>query len=252
VSGRPIDAMIAASHWAASDPGAVRTQNEDAYVCLPRIGVYAVADGVGGHTDGGVAAMQVMQALSQVPEDLPPAQRVAAVRAALHAAHTALLQIGAARVPATTLATTVIVLMLHEDHFACLWVGDSRCYLLRDGELHRLTSDHSLVREFVESGAMTEREAETHPDGNVITRAIGAGESDLRVDKAVGLVCPVDRFLLCSDGLYKTLEPVEIVRILRQTEDVAQSLVAAALARHARDNVTAVVVDVTSQRQRVR
>jgi serine/threonine protein phosphatase Stp1 len=250
VSGRPVDAMAGTAHWAASHPGAVRTQNQDAYVCLPQIGVYAVADGVGGATDGGVAAMQVMDALSQVPEDLSPAQRVVAVRAALHAAHTALLQIGAGRVPAATLATTVIVLMLHEDHFACLWVGDSRCYLLREGELHRLTSDHSLVQEFVESGIMTESEAETHPDGNVITRAIGAGDSELRIDKAVGLVRPADRFLLCSDGLYKTLRPAEMTRILIQTGDVAMSLVAAAVTQRAKDNVTAVVACVDSGGQR--
>jgi serine/threonine-protein phosphatase Stp1 len=250
VSGRPVDTKIAANHWAASHSGAVRTQNQDAYVCLPRIGVYAVADGVGGYTEGGLAAMQVVQALSRIPENLPPAQRVAAVRAALCAVHEALLETGAARIPTAILATTVIVLMLHEGHFACLWVGDSRCYLLRDGELLRLTSDHSVVQESVNSGAMTEREAETHPNGNVITRAIGAGDPGLRVDKAIGLVHPADQFLLCSDGLYKSLEPAEIIRIVVQTGgDVAQSLIAAAVARHARDNVTAVVACVASAGQ---
>jgi serine/threonine-protein phosphatase Stp1 len=241
VPGRPIGAVTGISHWAASHPGAVRTQNQDAYVCLPSIGVYAVADGAGGHTEGDVAAMQVVQALGRIPETLPPAQRVAAVRAALQAAHTALLQIGAARAPVATLATTVIVLMLHEGHFACLWVGDSRCYLLRDGELHRLTTDHSLVQAFVDSGAITESEAAAHPDGNVITRAIGAGDGDLGVDKVVGLVQPADKFLLCSDGLYRTLDPAEMIRILTRTGDVAELLVAASVARQARDNVTAVV-----------
>jgi serine/threonine-protein phosphatase Stp1 len=229
-------------HWAASHPGAVRIQNQDSYICRPRLGLFSVADGVGGHSEGDVASSQVVTLLGEISETAPPSERLAEVRTRLNAAHCRLLEEGRTRAPQVTLATTVVVLMLHQDHFAFLWAGDSRGYLLRDGTLHRLTSDHSVVQELVDSGAITPAEAETHPQGNVITRAIGAGGPELLIDKALGAVQPADRILLCSDGLYKALGVDEMVEIMAQDGDVAQMLVAAALARRARDNITAVVV----------
>lgn len=228
-------------HWAASHPGAIRLQNQDSYICRPRLGLFSVADGVGGHSEGDVASARVMSLLGEIPEEVPPSDRLAEVRLRLRAAHAGLLERGRERVPQVTLATTVIVLMLHEDHFACLWAGDSRGYLLRDGALHQLTADHSVVQELLDSGVITAAEAGSHPQGNVITRALGAGGPELRVDKAIGAAQPADRFLLCSDGLYKALDPGEMAEILAGDGDVAQLLVAAALARKARDNVTAVV-----------
>lgn len=228
-------------HWAASHPGAIRQQNQDSYICRPELGLFSVADGAGGHVEGDVASARVVAMLGEIPADMPPPERLAAVRTRLHAAHSLLLEQGRVRVPQATLATTVIVLMVHGDHFAFLWAGDSRGYLLRDGALHRLTSDHSVVQELVDSGAITPDEAETHPQGNVITRALGAGGPDLLIDKALGVAQPDDRFLLCSDGLYKAVDPDEIMEILAGDGDVAQRLVEAALARRARDNVTAVV-----------
>ena len=228
-------------HWAASHPGAIRLQNQDSYLCRPRLGLFSVADGVGGHSEGEVASARVMSLLGEIPEEVPPPDRLVEVRTRLRAAHAELLDQGRGRNPQATLATTVIVLMVHEDHFAFLWAGDSRGYLLRDGALHQLTADHSVVQELVESGVITAAEAGNHPQGNVITRALGAGGPELRVDKAIGAAQPADRFLLCSDGLYKTLDPDEMAEILAGDGDVAQRLVAAALARKARDNVTAVV-----------
>lgn len=228
-------------HWAASHPGAVRIQNQDSYICRPKLGLFSVADGVGGHFEGDVASTRVVNLLGEISEDVPPSERLAEVRLRLHAAHNMLLELGRIRVPQVTLATTVVVLMVHGDHFAFLWAGDSRGYLLRDGMLHRLTSDHSVVQELVDSGAITAAEAETHPQGNVITRAVGAGGPELLTDKVLGVAQPADRFLLCSDGLYKALGPDEMVEIMAQDRDVAQMLVAAALARRARDNITAVV-----------
>jgi protein phosphatase/serine/threonine-protein phosphatase Stp1 len=134
--------------------------------------------------------------------------------------------------------------MLHEDHFACLWAGDSRAYLLRQNRLHPLTTDHSVVQDLVSAGAITKDEAEHDPRQHVITRAIGAGTEDLRIAKIVGQVMPDDRFLLCSDGLYKALDIEEVANLLingADGEDVARKLIAQALARAARDNVTVVV-----------
>ena len=228
-------------HWAASHPGAVRLQNQDSYICRPKLGLFSVADGVGGHSEGDIASARVVTMLGEISEDVPPSERLAEVRTRLHAAHRRLLEQGQGRVPQVTLATTIIVLMVHADHFAFLWAGDSRGYLLRDGALHRLTSDHSVVQELVDSGTITAAEAESHPQGNVITRALGAGGPEILIDKALGVAQPEDRFLLCSDGLYKALGAEEMVEILAQDGDVAQLLVAAALARRARDNITAVV-----------
>jgi len=127
----------------------------------------------------------------------------------------------------------------------CLWAGDSRAYLLRDGVLHQITRDHSLVQELVESGMIRPEEAEHHPRANVITRAVGAELDDFALDKVSGPIRPGDRFLLCSDGLSKTLPEAELAALLGETDSVppAQSLIAAALAMNVSDNVTAVTIE---------
>jgi protein phosphatase/serine/threonine-protein phosphatase Stp1 len=230
--------------WSATHPGTLRAQNQDACLCRPEIGLFAVADGVGGHGGGEIASGRVVEMLSLIPGDLRPAARLAAVRVGLQEAHRTLLQAAAAPGAMTQPATTIVVLMLHEDHFACLWAGDSRAYLLRDGRLHRLTTDHSVVQDLVSAGALTEAEAEHDPRQHVITRAIGAGMEDLWIAKTVGQVLPDDRFLLCSDGLYKTLALDMIASMMAGDAaegDLAQRLVQEALAHAARDNVTAIV-----------
>ena len=227
--------------WSATHPGSVRTKNEDACLCRPEIGLFAVADGVGGHGGGDMAARQVMAMLGAIPDDLSPAGRLAAVRAGLQRAHAHLQSV--AKRSTIGPATTVVVLMLHGSYFACLWAGDSRAYLLRAGRLHPLTRDHSVVQDLVTAGTLTEAQAQCDPRQNIITRAVGAGQEDLLVEKMVGQVLPDDLFLLCTDGLYKTLEPTRFADVLTHgAGDVAERLVQAALSGYARDNVTAVVV----------
>jgi len=230
--------------WSATHPGTVRLQNQDACLCRPEIGLFAVADGVGGHAGGEIASGKVMAMLALIPDDLPPALRVAAIRAALMDTHRGLLHAAAASGAMMSPATTVVVLVLQDDHFACLWAGDSRAYLLRQGQLYPLTTDHSVVQDLVSAGALTEDEAERDPRQHVITRAIGAGPENLRLAKAVGQVLPGDRFLLCSDGLYKALTLERITSLMAEdmaSGDRAQRLISEALAHAARDNVTAVV-----------
>ncbi len=226
-------------HWWASHPGAVRTVNEDAYLCRPKIGLFGVVDGVGGAGGGGDAAMSVIRALAAVPEGLAPPDRLSVVRSSLQAVH-AELQHRSSGLNHAVFATTIVMLLIEENHFACLWAGDSRAYLLRQGTMSRLTADHSAVQELVRGGHLSESAALRHPEANVITRAIGSG-STLDLDKTVGGILEDDRFLLCSDGLYKALAETEMRELLEGEGDVAQRLVAAALARRARDNVTAVV-----------
>ena len=225
---------------AATHPGTVRPRNEDAYVNRADIGLWAVADGAGGHGAGDVASAAVAAALSDLPRGLSASELLAQVRLRLGAVHADLRQRAAAAGPGRIIASTVVILLARGGHYACLWAGDSRAYLLREGTLTRLTRDHSLVQEMVEAGMLRDAEAESHPQANVITRAVGAA-GELEMEKASARIAPGDLFLLCSDGLFKALPESEIATVLAAGEG-AQALVEAALLRGARDNVTAVAV----------
>ncbi|MDE8347149.1 MAG: protein phosphatase 2C domain-containing protein, partial [Acidocella sp.] len=167
------------------------------------------------------------------------------IRDVMNETHRALLNEAAARGPGAIIASTVVILMLRDTHFACLWAGDSRVYLLRAGALTQITKDHSLVQTLVDEGRLSAAAAEHHPQANIITRAVGAEQGDLDLDKVIGAFQPGDRFLLCSDGLTKTLPESEITALLGAPEGVppTELLIAAALARHVNDNVSAVVVE---------
>lgn len=227
---------------AATDAGAVRTRNEDSLVCRDDAGLWAVADGAGGHGAGDVASQAVAEALAGIPRQLSAAEMLAQVRVRLGAVHAALQQRAAADGPQRILASTVVVLLARGGHFAALWAGDSRIYLLRGGMLSRVTRDHSVVQELVDEGALTEAEADNHPHANVITRAVGA-RGELELDKLSNRIMPGDAFLLCSDGLFKALPEALLGERLRQGV-AASAIVAEAVAAGARDNVTAVVVRV--------
>jgi protein phosphatase/serine/threonine-protein phosphatase Stp1 len=126
-----------------------------------------------------------------------------------------------------------------------LWAGDSRAYLLRAGQIVQVTKDHSLVQELVDAQTISAAEAENHPRANVITRAVGAGDPTLALDKVSARLRSGDRFLLCSDGLWKTLGQDRLAQLLTADGGApAERLLAAALDRRADDNVTAVTVEV--------
>lgn len=225
---------------AATHPGAVRPRNEDALVDRAEAGLWAVADGAGGHGAGDVDSQAIAAALNAIPPGLSAAELLAQVRLRLSAVHAELQQEAAQRGPGRLIASTVVVMLARGGHFALLWAGDSRGYVLREGALQRLTHDHSLVQEMVDKGEIAAEEAESHPQSNVITRAVGA-HGELQLDKISGRVAPGDRFLLCSDGLFKTMAEEEIAAMLAQLP-AAEPIIAAAVERGARDNVTAVVV----------
>lgn len=231
--------------WAATDPGTVRASNEDAYVDLPDARLWAVADGAGGHEHGEVAAGELKAALEQ-PSALAGAELIALVRARVGAVHRDLRQRaedeGADSGRPVTIASTLVVLLADGEHFACLWCGDSRAYLLRQGALQQLSRDHSLVQELVDAGMLAEEAAERHPHANVLTRAVGAEGEAPELDKITGRAEPGDRFLLCSDGIFKAIGPARIAPLLGGP-DPARAVIDAALAAGARDNVTAVVVE---------
>ncbi|HXT81675.1 MAG TPA: protein phosphatase 2C domain-containing protein [Acetobacteraceae bacterium] len=232
--------------WAMTHPGAKRKHNEDAFVNRPDLGIWAVADGAGGHSAGEVASGMIAEALESLPPGLSASELLAAVRMRLEETHMALRQEASRRGPDVVVASTVVIVMARNDYFACLWAGDSRAYLLRGGQLHQVTRDHSLVQELIEAGAIRPEEAENHPRANVITRAVGADVDEFELDKVIDRLVPGDRLLLCSDGLCKTLPEPQLASLLAADNGVPppQALIAAALALNATDNVTAVTVEV--------
>jgi serine/threonine-protein phosphatase Stp1 len=223
-----------------SHRGTVRTRNEDAFVERGDIGLWAVADGAGGHDAGDVASAAAVAALAAIPAGLSAAEVLAQVRLRLGDVHADLQRRAASSVSGNIAATTVVVLMARGDHFACLWAGDSRAYLLRDGAMSQVTHDHSLVQEMVESGLLAREEAEGHPQANVITRAVGSQDA-LELDKVSGRLLPGDILLLCTDGLFKALPEAEIAQMLAAGSGPEQ-LLERAMKAGARDNVTALVV----------
>jgi protein phosphatase/serine/threonine-protein phosphatase Stp1 len=226
---------------AVTHRGTVRSRNEDAFVDRSDIGLWAVADGAGGHGAGDVASAAVTASLAALPSDLSAAELLTQVRLRMADVHADLQRRAAASDRGEMPATTLVVMMAHGDHFACLWAGDSRAYLLRDGSLSQMTQDHSLVQELVASGALAAELAESHAQANVITRAIGAPDA-LMLDKVAGRLEPGDRVLLCSDGLFKALPEARIARVLADGGG-PEALIDAALAAGARDNVTALVIE---------
>ncbi|GGH20148.1 protein phosphatase [Alsobacter metallidurans] len=228
----------------ATHPGRVRTRNEDAYLERSDIGLWAVADGAGGHGAGDVASAAIVEALQDMPQGLSAAELLAQVRLRLDAVHERLRAAVNPDGSPVTMASTVVAAMARGNHFACLWAGDSRAYLCRDGEVTRLTRDHSLVQDMVDAGMIPLEDAPRHPKANVITRAVGAADA-LQLDKVAGLLEPGDTVILCSDGLHGALPSHDLAALIAKGSG-PDELVAEALRNGARDNVTALMISVAS------
>jgi protein phosphatase/serine/threonine-protein phosphatase Stp1 len=228
--------------WATTHAGNVRRHNEDALLDRRDLGLWAVADGAGGHARGDVASRMVIETLAAIPPDLGASEMLAEVRQRIAAAHA---ELQAMHNGEDISATTVVVLIARDGHFACLWAGDSRAYLLRANELVQITHDHSMVQELLDASVISPAEAEGHPNANIITRAVGA-EGELELDTVTDRLQPGDRFLLCSDGLCKELPAAALAELLagNAPRSPTERLVQAALLRPARDNITAVAVEV--------
>jgi serine/threonine protein phosphatase Stp1 len=250
INGHPITrSALSAGRFrssAASHPGAVRDHNEDRFVNRPDLGLWAVADGAGGHQSGELAATVIADTLRAVPGGLGSAELLAEVRLRISRTHQRLKE-EAARRGGDILASTVIVLLARGSHYACLWAGDSRAYLLRGGLLTQVSHDHSFVQELIDAGEITPVEALRHPRANIITRAIGARDEVLALDKVTDRLRGGDRFLLCSDGIPKALSENDILRLVSANESPSEPLVAAALDAQADDNITAVTIDVLAE-----
>lgn len=227
-----------------TDRGRVREDNQDAFLADQT--VFVVADGMGGHSHGALAAQFAVESVA--PLVGMPAVTAAHVHQCLVAANERIAAIDpASRTPAGTTFTGVFV--TEQDGVPC-WmvvnVGDSRTYLLRDGELAQITVDHSEVQELIDTGLITPEQAADHPHRNIITRALGLGGSS-REDLWMVPIGAGDRVLVCSDGVTKELPDARLSQFLCApdgSEVVAAGIVAAALEAGGSDNVTAVVVTV--------
>ena len=231
---------------AATDVGRVRQINEDRYLADERL--FAVADGVGGHQAGEVASQTAVETLQRIFDE--GEHTTEGLVAAVEAANQAVWQLAQGsrekRGMGTTLTALALVQENGEEELALANVGDSRTYLLQQGELIQLTEDHSLVEELVRDGKLTPAEAQTHPQRSIITRALGM-EPAIEVDSWEITPYTGDRILLCSDGLTNELSDERIASTLRQLADpqeAARELVRQARAAGGSDNITVVVVDV--------
>jgi len=231
--------------WTSSSrthAGLVRKINEDSMLELADRGIWAVADGMGGHTLGDFASNAIVAALS----DLQPRD---ALEQFAHDAAACLqdvnqqLRTEAYNRGAQIIGSTVVVLLACGRRCAYLWAGDSRIYLCRNGHLMQLTRDHSQVEELLACGSLSAEDAVHHPARNLITRAVGAAET-LDVDGEMIEVADGDVFLLCSDGVSNEVSEPEIraALVTGNCPQAADELVETALMRGGRDNISAVVV----------
>ncbi len=237
------------SFGSRTDIGSVREQNEDSLIVAPPL--FVVADGMGGHAAGEVASEIAVRV---VEEFAPPHPDAEILGRAVEKANASIIDAALAGEGREGMGTTCTACMLEGDRLVIAQVGDSRAYLLHQGELSQLTRDHSLMANMIEAGQITEQEARTHPNRSVITRALGndpATTPDLyEINVESG-----DRLLVCSDGLTSMVEDGDIAAVMNRHADpqrCATALVNEAIAAGGSDNVTVIVADVEGSRERVR
>jgi PPM family protein phosphatase len=230
----------------ATHVGRVRSTNDDNYMARDDVGLWAVADGMGGHRGGDVASAIACEAIGRSFAD----HTVDGLVEAIEQANQAVYETAAGDPDLTGMGTTMVALAVVDEDgdevLAVANVGDSRVYRYSVGELEQLTDDHSLVADLVREGSLSPEEAAVHPQRNIVTRALGVND---RVPVDILTVEPVagDRFLLCSDGLFNEVPEPGITAVLRRVDDpgeAADELVHLAVDGGGRDNVTVVVVDV--------
>lgn len=232
--------MSTLSYAATTHTGRVRNSNEDSYICLPELGLWLVADGMGGQEAGEVASAIAVQTICQA------IRQQATLTQAIEQAHRAIRE-ASPELGGPGMGTTVVALLSRGNDYEIAWVGDSRAYLWDLRQLQRLTRDHSMVQELVDAGAITPEEAEQHPQRNIITQSVGvAVDSGPKIELIRGSWSPGHTILLCSDGLSGELSDVAISAILADTisaQDGMRQLLLAALKQGGHDNITVLLVN---------
>jgi serine/threonine protein phosphatase PrpC len=232
---------IRAEWQAVTDVGAVRKHNEDRYFASDELGIWMVADGMGGLEKGDWASTQVVDAIATLTYEESLETTLETIRGALESANEHILS--EAELAGKQMGSTAVALVIRERRFGIAWVGDSRAYLLRANRLYRLTRDHSQVQELVDHGVIDEATAATHPLRNVLTRAVGVARP-LVVDTLSDTLLDEDLLLLCSDGLYGVIGEQEMEATLtsQSLEQASQTMIERCHELGAPDNITIVGV----------
>jgi len=224
--------------------GMVRQRNEDAVLDRAEIGLWAVADGAGGHERGDYASACIVEALAAIDAAFSGARLVQEVRTRLSRVNNELRAKATVLGPNALICTTVVALLIDAGEARVLWAGDSRLYLMRAGRLRQLTRDQSYVQDLVDRGEITPEEAARHPLSNIVTNLVG-GSDELIFEERNKRLETGDILLLCSDGLSGSVNDAEIAEVLSayRVSTAADRLIECALAQGARDNISVVVIE---------
>jgi protein phosphatase len=228
--------------WAVSDKGCIRELNEDQYLIEPSLGLWVVADGMGGHDAGEIASTAIVEHLGTIGIASSAPDLRARFEDRLARANREIQSISRSRNNAV-IGSTVAALVAYDQQFACIWSGDSRVYRVRRGQIAQLSRDHTEVQELLDHGIITQQEALTWARRNVITRAVGVSP-DIMIDIEQGQIEAGDMFLLCSDGLTAHVASSEMLDILvaNAPREACEKLLEMTLSRGGTDNVTIIVV----------
>jgi protein phosphatase len=238
------EGTLAIRYAVRTDTGLEREQNEDAAYAGARL--LAVADGMGGHVGGEVASAAVIDALKPLDTQVPAGELLNALDHAVRQASRSLSSLVKADPALRGMGTTLTALLWSGSQLGLVHIGDSRAYLVRDGQVFQITHDHTMVQSLLADGKITVDEAASHPQRNLMLRALVAGRSyepDLQLHEAR----PGDRYLLCSDGLHEVADAADIARVLctvADPDEAAADLIRLAIDGGGPDNVTCIVADV--------
>jgi protein phosphatase len=225
----------------ATHPGKVRSRNEDAHLVRADVGLWAVADGMGGHDSGDLASQLIIKTLDGITSATSAVQLLDETESRILEANRQIIEISRQR-GGGVIGSTIAILLIFEDHYACLWAGDSRLYLVNHEVIRQVSRDHTEVEEMLANGAVTAEEASHWPQ-NVITRAVGVHENP-ELEIVTGALKDSDMFVLCSDGLTRHVSDEEIRRYVSagDAQSSSSALVELAVQRGGLDNITVVVV----------
>ena len=231
-----------------TERGPVRSRNEDALCVCPELGLFAVADGMGGHQAGEIASMLALKTMEVHfwQHQAGNGEQIALLREAVVAANQAVYQDARHNPQRRGMGTTITACLLNEGELLVANVGDSRALLLRDGGLTKLTSDHSLVQKLIDGGGITEADAFKHPKRNVLTRALGVAPL-VEVDIFAYYIAAGDKVLICTDGLSAFVEEKRIAELMGLSDDPAVTvrlLLDEAITAGSNDNITIICMAV--------
>ena len=228
-----------------SHRGNIRTINEDSILSHPFYNLYAIADGMGGHYAGDIASQSIVSELFELQlDEHNPQKAIKQIESTLININQKINSGLIIDNKKTVVGSTIVIAYIFDNVCHCFWVGDSRLYIYRNNRLYQITKDHSLVQEMIDNGQLSYKDANSHPESNVITRALGVC-ADIQIDSNQFEIFSGDKLLLCSDGLYNEINTSVMIASLQDdhTEMIANNLLGEVLIRNAADNVSFIVIN---------